>query len=189
VGTPAVLDALAATATTATFFLLSAQATAHPGVVGDLLAAGHTVGLHSDRHERLDRVPLRALTTRLADARRRLEDLIGAPVQWHRPPFGRLSWRGSLAARRAGLAIALWNEAPRDWQAANVAELAARLGPCLRAGALLALHDGDDPPGQAFVTAGALRLVLGAGTPEGVALGPLPPPDAARCVKPLRPHW
>jgi peptidoglycan/xylan/chitin deacetylase (PgdA/CDA1 family) len=160
-GTPAVLDAVAGTAAPATFFLVVERAVRHPHLVRRIVAGGHEVALHGDRHERLDRIGIGALARRLADARARLEDLSGQRVRHHRPPFGLLSWRALQAARRADLRVVLWSHQPRDWEPIGGDELVLRIGSCLVPGAIVLLHDGSDAyDEQGRATAAGLERTL-----------------------------
>jgi peptidoglycan/xylan/chitin deacetylase (PgdA/CDA1 family) len=131
-----------------------------PGLVTRIVAEGHTLGLHADVHERLDRSPPRELGARLSAARRELEDLAGRPVRLHRPPFGAVS-RGSLrAAHAAGLDVVLWSHDPKDWQETAPDPLTARISRCLEPGAVVALHDGPtDGRPIGTTTAPALQRV------------------------------
>ena len=61
-GTPAVLEALAAGGATATFFVVGEQVRRRPELVQRIVAAGHEVALHGDRHVLL----LRRRTSRSA---------------------------------------------------------------------------------------------------------------------------
>src|SRR5262245_20395754 len=54
--TRAILAALAAQCTKATFFVVGAMATAYPDVVRDMAAEGHTIGTHTWSHVNLRRV-------------------------------------------------------------------------------------------------------------------------------------
>ncbi|MEA3076794.1 MAG: hypothetical protein QOF60_1702 [Actinomycetota bacterium] len=144
-GTPAVLDALRAAGAKATFFVLSSLVTVHPDVARQVVADGHELGVHADVHERLDRLAIAELARRLAAAKATVEDATGAAVRFHRPPFGRLSWRGLQAATRAGMEVALWSHDPGDWRESTTAEgLRANLRASLEPGAIVLLHDGAD---------------------------------------------
>src|SRR4051812_43374336 len=55
-GTPGVLDALARAGVRATFFVLGAQARAHPDLVARVLSEGHDVQAHGFGHPRHPRV-------------------------------------------------------------------------------------------------------------------------------------
>src|SRR5947209_6486056 len=49
-GTPAILEALARRGALATFFLVGEQVARNPGLAAEIVAAGHGIGLHCDRH-------------------------------------------------------------------------------------------------------------------------------------------
>jgi len=139
-GTPAVVAALDRAGATATFFVLADAVRSDPAPLREVVAAGHGVGLHADRHERLDRTGTAELSRRLRDARQAVEDAIGRAVTLHRPPYGRLSLAGARAAHRAGLEVALWSEDPRDWD--DAPDLAGRVAAACAPGAIVLLHDG-----------------------------------------------
>jgi peptidoglycan/xylan/chitin deacetylase (PgdA/CDA1 family) len=64
-----VLDTLASECVKATFFLIGKMATTYPDVVRGIVAAGHTVGTHSQNHPlRLRKVPLDKAEQRSATA-------------------------------------------------------------------------------------------------------------------------
>jgi peptidoglycan/xylan/chitin deacetylase (PgdA/CDA1 family) len=81
-----VLDLLAAHGRRGTFFVLAAAARGAPGLVRAIAAAGHEVACHGLEHTLLyasDRV---RVERELRDARRVLEDELGAPVVGFRAP-------------------------------------------------------------------------------------------------------
>ncbi|MGD1056047.1 MAG: polysaccharide deacetylase family protein [Solirubrobacteraceae bacterium] len=55
-GTPAVLEILSRERVQATFFLVGEQVRRDPDLAREILAAGHAVGLHCDRHRNLLRL-------------------------------------------------------------------------------------------------------------------------------------
>ena len=159
-GTPAVLDVLGRLGIRATFFLLSERARADPGLLREMVARGHGIGLHGDVHDRLDRLPTATLACRLRSARSTLERLTGREIRHHRPPYGFVSGRFARAARLAGLLVVLWSHDPRDWEPRPPAESDRRLRSCLVPGALVLLHDGCPSfPGQGEATAACLDRV------------------------------
>lgn len=70
----------------ATWFVLGTVACADPDLVRGIAAAGHEVGCHLDRHVPLATRPPAEVRRALAETRRRLEDLSGAPVVGFRAP-------------------------------------------------------------------------------------------------------
>jgi peptidoglycan/xylan/chitin deacetylase (PgdA/CDA1 family) len=87
-GTDAVLKVLAGHGVTATFFVLLSRTRRYPGLLSEVLAAGHEIGLHGVDHQRLTTLDPAHVAQRTADARHELEDTIGREVRWFRPPYG-----------------------------------------------------------------------------------------------------
>ena len=107
-GTDRVLTALASHAARATFFVLVSRARRYPGLLREVVAAGHEIALHGVDHRRLTSFPAAEVRRRCADGRAELEDLTGQRVRWMRPPYGAQTLSTSLAIRRAGLTPVLW---------------------------------------------------------------------------------
>lgn len=167
----------------ATFFMLGAMARLAPGLVGEVAAAGHEVGVHGDAHiSQLARTP-RAVAADLLRARDTLAELTGTPPVFCRPPYGVLAGSGLWAARRAGLRVVLWSAWGRDWRedatAASVLDdLRAGIppGPAGQApGPTLLLHDSDctSAPGAWRSALETLPLMAEWLGPLGWEVGPL----------------
>ncbi len=173
--TPGVTDrlstVLADAGATATFFVLLTRATKSPGMLRDLLAAGHEIGLHGRDHTRLTTVDPETLPRLLSEARRDLEDLAGVELRWFRPPYGAqdaATWRG---VRAAGLTPVLWSAHCSDWLDVPLDDRLRDLRGASPAGRVVLLHDGfagaadgvdDGPPPQfdrCALTAAVLREV------------------------------
>ncbi|WP_448188445.1 polysaccharide deacetylase family protein [Azospirillum sp. sgz301742] len=74
-------------------FLVPAGRLGEPGrlsaaAVADLARRGHVIGAHGLTHDRFDRMDAAALDHELAEPRRILSGLTGAPVVWLAPPGG-----------------------------------------------------------------------------------------------------
>jgi peptidoglycan-N-acetylglucosamine deacetylase len=143
-GTPAVLELLAREQLRAAFFLVGEQVERRPELAARIAAAGHLVALHGHRHQlQLRMRPAQAE----ADLRRgaaAIEDAVGAPVRWHRPPYGIYSPWGLELARSAGMAPLLWSRWGKDWRRLTTpARIAARVTRELTPGDVILLHDAD----------------------------------------------
>jgi peptidoglycan/xylan/chitin deacetylase (PgdA/CDA1 family) len=141
VGTPAVLEALAAHGATATFFVLLTRVRRHPELLERVRAAGHEIGLHGVDHQRLTRFRHDEVRVRTAAAREELEGLVGGPVRWFRPPYGAQSPSTWLAVRRTGLVPVLWGPTTWDWRDVSQDERVAKAGQGVRPGAVVLAHD------------------------------------------------
>ncbi len=118
-GTPAVLDVLAREQARATFFLVGEQVRRDPALAGEILAAGHTIALHCDRHRNLLRVPPRQVREDIARAEDAIAAATGIAPALYRPPYGVLNAAALRLARRRGWRTLLWSHWGRDWEAAR----------------------------------------------------------------------
>ncbi len=171
-GTPAVLEALAARGASATFFLVGEQVLRNPGLAAEIVAAGHTVGLHCHRHRNLLRMAPWQVREDIARALVAIEDATGLSPGLYRPPYGILNATALRLARRAGRRTLLWTHWGRDWRArATPQSIAAELTDGVGEGSVLLLHDADDygASGSWRRTAAALPSVLDALAESGLA--------------------
>jgi len=140
--TDRLLPVLAGAGATATFFVLLTRVRGSLGLLREMLAAGHEVGLHGPDHRRLTSLEPDVLPARFLDAKAELEDLAGVPVRWSRPPYGAqdpASWRAALAA---GLTPVLWSLDCLDWETHPLDVHLAGLRSADPAGSIVLLHDG-----------------------------------------------
>ncbi|SDN92469.1 Peptidoglycan/xylan/chitin deacetylase, PgdA/CDA1 family [Actinomyces ruminicola] len=167
----------------ATFFMLLTRARRSPGLVQELVRAGHEIALHGMDHRRVTTLRRRELTPWLRDARAELEDIAGVPVRWFRPPHGAQSPRSRLAAAAAGLSTVLWSGTTWDWKDVTHQERVARAMRDAVPGAILLAHDGaadacdlaDEEPAAGVDKVALLTEVLTglrARDLRAVALGP-----------------
>jgi peptidoglycan-N-acetylglucosamine deacetylase len=144
-GTPAVLEILAAARTPATFFLVGEQVRRDPALAREIVAAGHGVGLHCDRHRNLLRLTPGQTRTDIERAQATIEDATGVAVGLYRPPYGAISLAALRLARRREWRTLLWSQWGRDWeQRATPESIVRRVTDGVRPGSVLLLHDADD---------------------------------------------
>ena len=103
VGTPLVLDALAALGWTATSFMLGGQVRRYPDVARAVVLAGHEVAVHGDEHRNHRGQSARWSRRDLGRACGHVTAVTGVRPQWFRPPDGVLSGGSVRAARHLGL--------------------------------------------------------------------------------------
>jgi peptidoglycan/xylan/chitin deacetylase (PgdA/CDA1 family) len=157
-GTERVLAALASHGARATFFVLVSRARRYPGLLADVVAAGHEIALHGVDHRRLTSFSATQVRLRCADGRAELEDVTAQRVRWMRPPYGAQTLSTSLAIRRAGLTPVLWGPSSWDWKPVTQQARLARVRESARSGSILLCHDGfadardgvDDGPAPAL---------------------------------------
>lgn len=149
VRTPQVLDALAESGASATFFMIGRSAQRHPDVVGRVVAAGHQVANHSMTHPRLLNL---ALSPRMLREMRGGEACLAelsesATPMPYRPPIGLRSPSLMRALRRFPRMVVTWSIHGRDRRASSAHEIADRVLSRASAGDIVLLHDGSDSPG------------------------------------------
>lgn len=162
-GTPVVLELLAGRGVRATFFLVGEQVRRNPGLAREILAAGHGVAVHCDRHRNLLRLAPWQVREDIAQALVSIEDATGHSPTLYRPPYGVLNASALRIARGHGWRTLLWSQWGRDWEAhATAQSIAARVTDGVDEGSVLLLHDADDysAPGSWRRTAAALPAVL-----------------------------
>ena len=174
--TPLILDALATFGWRATFFCLGSQARKSPGLVREIVARGHEIGVHGDSHRSQLLRPAPAVVRDVRDSRSLLEDQTGQALHWFRPPYGGVSAASIVAARRTGLRMVLWTTWGLDWKAeATGRTIAADVRRTYVPGATVLLHDSDvtSTPGSWKATLEALPLLAGDWHGRGLEVGPL----------------
>ena len=162
-GTPAMLALLARYHACATFFAVGEQVRRRPALLARVAAEGHPVALHCDRHRLQSRLAPPVLRDDLRRGVAAIEDAVGAPVTWHRPPYGIYSPAGLDAVAEAGLRPLLWSRWGRDWRRLTTpARIAARATRALLPGDVILLHDADfyNARDSHRRTAGALEIIL-----------------------------
>lgn len=162
-GTPAVLEILSRQGVHATFFLVGEQVRRNPGLAREILAAGHQIGLHCDRHRNLLRLAPWQVREDIARAQDTIEAATGCSPKLYRPPYGVLNASALRIARVRGWRTLLWSDWGRDWEARATPEsITTRVTAGASAGAVLLLHDADDysAPDSWRRTAAALPRVI-----------------------------
>jgi peptidoglycan/xylan/chitin deacetylase (PgdA/CDA1 family) len=166
--TPAVLRELADADARATFFVLGTRVQLYPDVFKSVVDEGPEIGLHGADHRRVDRVPEAEFSRVLTEAKDLLEQASQRPVQWYRPPYGRLTFSAWTAVHDAGMTIAGWACDIQDWLEVPLDQHLAGLGTITRAGEIVLSHDAfadgrdlaDDGPAPRVDRALLARSVL-----------------------------
>ena len=148
VATDGLLDLLARHNARATFFMIGRFVRQRPEIVRRLHAAGHLIGNHTDTHPWLSFLSARAIREELRACNQAIEDTIGAPIHYLRPPHGARRPMVFRAAAELGLKIVQWNAMGYDWQPISPDRIVANVtrgldrGRRNHTGANILLHDG-----------------------------------------------
>lgn len=142
VGTTAVLEALSERGARGTFFVMANRVRQHPSVLLETAGEGHEIALHGPDHRDLTRCSPAQVRRLTRDSLAVVEDVLGAPVRWFRPPYVGLRLDGWLALRGLPLRFVASGSAIPDWEphlddAARIAQLRTELS----AGDVVLAHD------------------------------------------------
>jgi peptidoglycan/xylan/chitin deacetylase (PgdA/CDA1 family) len=183
--TPAILEALDAVGARATFFLVGERIEAAPDLAREILARGHEVGVHGQRHVRNDGVPAVESVEDIETGHAVLVETTGATPSFYRPPFGRLTPAGAEACRRLGLGIAYWSTWGLDWEPVPARRIARRVLRDLDDGGIALLHDSSHYAMRrsARETAGALEAIATEAAAGGLDLVTLAEASAETAAK------
>jgi peptidoglycan/xylan/chitin deacetylase (PgdA/CDA1 family) len=140
-GTVAVLDALDAAGAKATFFIVGEQIADSPRLAPEILARGHEIGVHGQRHFRHDRVPSAESAADIEAGYEAVMAVSGANPRFYRPPYGKLSTAGAEVCSRLGLEVAYWSTWGLDWEPLPGGRIARRVNRDLDDGSIVLLHD------------------------------------------------
>ena len=162
-GTKEMLLALEKLDVRATFFLLGEEVEKRPDVAAEIVAHGHSVGVHGYRHRVLVGLSAREIRDDLDRALDVIHRATGSAPVLHRPPKGILTWSSLPLIRKMGLQPVLWAVDGRDWRAtATPGSIAGRINVRLKGGEIVLLHDSDyhASPYSWRDTLGALPLIV-----------------------------
>ncbi|MGH7280050.1 MAG: polysaccharide deacetylase family protein [Polyangiaceae bacterium] len=173
--TPKVLDVLDRAKAHATFFVIAKKAEKHPEIVRDMIARGHTVGLHAYEHDRLFslRTPARVKAD-LVKGLDVLEEITGERTLLFRPPIGHTNPIIARVVDELELLVIGWSVSARDGtKGKNRDVVVNRLRAGLDHGAILLMHDASERGDFEPLGPEILPDVLASIADEGLEVVPL----------------
>jgi peptidoglycan/xylan/chitin deacetylase (PgdA/CDA1 family) len=114
--TERLLDVLASHNVRATFFLIGNYARQRPQIVRAIAASGHLIGNHTMTHPWLAWQSSARIRREIAGCNALLEDTLGIPIRYFRPPHGARRPAVFHIARELNLTTVQWNILPKDWE-------------------------------------------------------------------------
>jgi peptidoglycan-N-acetylglucosamine deacetylase len=147
--TPAILNILRATHSTATFFELGFRQAQYPAEPARIRAQGSSVGNHTYSHPNL---------TKLTPSQIQWQVAHGPQSRCVRPPYGATNATVQRILSQLGLRQVLWSVDTRDWSQPGIAHIVkTATGPQVRAGTIVLMHDGG---GNRSQTVAALPQII-----------------------------
>ncbi|MDQ2800483.1 MAG: polysaccharide deacetylase family protein [Armatimonadota bacterium] len=156
--TPYVLETLREFGVHATFFVLGEAVDRSPGLLREIIADGHTLGIHAYRHRPFVLLNIREIMCEIQQTQEAISRACpdAALSPWVRPPYGFKSFAALWAIRGAGGRFAAWSLDSRDYHETDPARMAQNVLGHLQPGAVILLHDGP----SSAVTVSALPIIL-----------------------------
>jgi peptidoglycan/xylan/chitin deacetylase (PgdA/CDA1 family) len=134
----------------ASFFMIGRFVRQRPEIARAVHAAGHLVGNHTMTHPWLAWQPDRVICEELRGCNQALEDVLGSPIRYMRPPHGARRPAVLRIARELGLTLVQWNVMGNDWAPIGPDRILRKVQRGLETvrvrgrGANVLLHDGYD---------------------------------------------
>jgi peptidoglycan/xylan/chitin deacetylase (PgdA/CDA1 family) len=155
--TPQVLRLLDKYKVTATFSMIGWEVAAHPGLVREVAAAGHTIANHTWSHLDLAYLPPAPIADQINRANGALHQATGQVPTLFRAPYGAWSPAVLQLCAQEGMTPLGWSVDPRDWSRPGVASIVSNIMRNTRTGSIILEHDGGGDRSQ---TLAALKIVL-----------------------------
>ena len=156
--TPRILDILAQFNAQASFFVRGDALSAAPGLLLQLHRLVHTIGNHSFSHVRLWRKKRTEIIREVEETSRMIEQILGSPPRFFRPPYGKLRPGMTKLIANLGLQTVLWSVDSQDYVTTKTTqEVVRNVLRKVKPGAIILFHDAGP---QTEKTIGALPIIL-----------------------------
>ena len=139
--TERLLDGLAARGVKATFFVCGYRVAEYPEALQRIAAEGHEIGLHSEKHDYMQKMDYEAVLDDLTRCRAEVAECCGAQARLFRPPGGLYSETVLRASDAMGLSVILWSVDPEDWDAKKAASVLPTIRKEVFPGSVILMHD------------------------------------------------
>jgi peptidoglycan-N-acetylglucosamine deacetylase len=165
--TPGLLELFARHDAKATFFLIGEWAEREPGLIREIVAAGHAIGNHTHTHVTMPAHPAKRIREELRRCREAVEasgetfsTVDGAALM--RPPYGRRRPGTLRTMREEGYVPVTWSITCYDWRAHTTAKRITRRGRRAKEGDIILLHDGsnEEPAADRSKSVTAVQAIL-----------------------------
>lgn len=142
--TPQVLRILRERGARATFFCIGERASAHADLCRDIIAAGHAIENHGQRHQTFTALcGPRGWRREIGDAQRTLESVSGRAPVFFRPIAGLRNPFLEPLLRQLGMQLVSWTRRGYDTRVGEPDRVYEKIARDLTGGDILLLHDGN----------------------------------------------
>jgi peptidoglycan/xylan/chitin deacetylase (PgdA/CDA1 family) len=126
----------------ATFFVIGRFVEQEPDVLRAVVAAGHSLGIHTWDHPNLLFAPASEVRSQLERTRQIIFETTGVDAILMRPPFGARRPATLRVACELGLVPVMWNVTCYDWKPITPERILAHVERQMRGGDIILMHDG-----------------------------------------------
>lgn len=164
-----ILDILKQEKVQATFFLSSPWAAKHPELVQRMVADGHEIGSHGNRHIDLNTLGPAEIQKEIVSAQTVLENLSGQKVRLIRAPNGAYDNKVISVAQKLDYRVIQWSVDSLDWKRPGPAAVihnvldGIRPGQGAKPGAIILFHASDSAPDTIGALPTVIRMLKGKG--------------------------
>jgi len=142
--TPRVLELLATHGACATFFCIGERVERHPELAQAIVAAGHAIENHGQRHHKLNSLlGVAGWQREISEAQDCITRITAQVPRFYRPTAGLRNPFLDPVLHRLGLHLASWTRRGFDTRNKNAETVLQRLSTKLSGGDILLLHDGN----------------------------------------------
>ncbi len=140
---PLVLKVLQDTQVPATFFISSPWAVRHPEAVKSIVAGGHEVASHGERHINLSQYSMDIVKENISKAHHDISTVAGKVAPFFRPPNGDYDDMVIDTARGLGYETVIWSVDTLDWKNPGPRYMIDRVMAKAFPGAIILCHASD----------------------------------------------
>lgn len=140
---PLVLQVLKNANQRATFFVSSPWVEMHPDLAREIVAAGHEIASHGEKHVNLSTLGKSQVIENVATAGKVIEEKLGVKARFLRPPNGDYDDVVISAAKELGYETVIWAVDSLDWKNPGVQFMVDRVKKLVFPGAILLFHASD----------------------------------------------
>lgn len=165
--TPKLLELLDEFQVKAMFFCLGKKVRRYPELMHDIIARGHTIGLHGFTHRNAWLSTPKQVKKNVRLGQRQLIKL-GLETNLYRPPYGRVN-----LGLQDGIERFYWTKLFHDWDITSEEKLFEKMKDASRPGEIWLLHDGTEgkaKPDMPLVMLRVLRQWLDWERQQGISL-------------------
>ena len=136
------LDVLSRHNVPATFFLIGRYVRQRPDIAAEIAKRKHAIGNHTFTHPLLTFQSASGIRNEINQCREAIHDAVGEHSNLFRPPWGGRRPAVFRIGRQLGLEPVMWNITGHDWNAPSPEHIEQKVGPKIRGGDVVLLHDG-----------------------------------------------